>query len=65
MQFDRTLLLQTWIAYGEADRLLPGIERLKGLLPAERVFPLPGGHTWEVWTRGFAQILAKIDWGRS
>ncbi len=65
IRFDRTLHFETWMAYGEADRLLPGIERLKGLLPAERVLPLPGGHTWEVWTRGFAEILAKIDWGRS
>jgi pimeloyl-ACP methyl ester carboxylesterase len=65
IQFDRSLQLETWLAYGEADRLLPGIERLKSLLPAERVFSLSGGHTWEVWTRGFAKILAKIDWGRS
>jgi pimeloyl-ACP methyl ester carboxylesterase len=64
-RFDRTLQLETWMAYGEADRLLPGIERLKGILPADRVIPLPGGHAWEVWTRGFAEILAKIDWGRS
>jgi pimeloyl-ACP methyl ester carboxylesterase len=64
-RFDRTLQLETWMAYGGDDRLLPGIERLKSLLPAERVIPLAGGHTWEVWTRGFAEILAKIDWGRS
>jgi hypothetical protein len=62
---DRTLRLETWMAYGEDDRLLPGIERLKSLLPAERVLQLPGGHIWEVWTRGFAEILAKIDWDRS
>lgn len=65
IQSDRTLQLQMWMAYGEADRLLPGIERFKSLLPAERILPLPGGHTWEVWTRGFAEILAKIDWGRN
>jgi pimeloyl-ACP methyl ester carboxylesterase len=59
------LQLEMWMAYGEADRLLPGIERLKSLLPAERILPVPGGHTWDVWTRGFAEILAKIDWGRS
>jgi pimeloyl-ACP methyl ester carboxylesterase len=64
-RLDRTLQLETWMAYGEADRLLPGIERLKNLLPAKQVLPLPGGHTWEVWTRGFFEILAKIDWGRS
>lgn len=65
VRFDRRLQLETWMAYGEADRLLPGIERLKGLLPAGQVFSLPGGHTWEVWTRGFAEILGKIDWDRS
>jgi pimeloyl-ACP methyl ester carboxylesterase len=64
-RFDQMLQLETWMAYGVADRLLPGIERLKSILPADRVIPLPGGHTWEVWTRGFAEILAKIDWGRS
>ncbi len=53
--------LQIWVAYGDADRLLPGIERLIGLLPPERVFRLKGGHTWEVWTKGFTEILAKID----
>jgi pimeloyl-ACP methyl ester carboxylesterase len=65
MKSDQTLQLETWIAYGEADRLLPGIERLKSLLPTERVLPLPGGHTWAVWTRGFTEILAKIGWDRS
>jgi pimeloyl-ACP methyl ester carboxylesterase len=63
-QFDQGIQHGIWIAYGEADRLLPGIERLKALLPPERVFRLPGGHTWDVWTRGYAEILAKIDWDR-
>jgi pimeloyl-ACP methyl ester carboxylesterase len=54
--------LQIWVAYGDHDRLLPGIERLRTVIPAERVFRLAGGHTWEVWTTGFDQILAKIDW---
>ena len=54
--------LQIWLAYGDHDRLLPGIERLRTVVPAERVFRLAGGHTWEVWTTGFDKILAKIDW---
>jgi pimeloyl-ACP methyl ester carboxylesterase len=65
LKFDRGVPLKIWLAYGEADRLLPGIERFSRLLPSERVLPLPGGHTWQVWTRGFTEILAKIDWDRS
>jgi pimeloyl-ACP methyl ester carboxylesterase len=52
---------QIWVAYGDADRLRPGIERLIGLIPPECVLRLKGGHTWEVWTKGFIEILAKID----
>lgn len=62
MQSDQQPQLQIWLAYGDADRLVPGIERLKALIPAEHVFKLKGGHTWEVWTAGFLEILAKISW---
>jgi pimeloyl-ACP methyl ester carboxylesterase len=57
--------LETWIAYGDTDRLLPGIERLRTVIPADRIFRLSGGHNWGVWTSGFTQILAKIDWTRT
>ena len=57
--------LQIWMAYGEGDRLLPGIERLRSLIPGERVVRLPGGHTWEVWIAGFTEILTKIGWDRT
>jgi pimeloyl-ACP methyl ester carboxylesterase len=62
LALDQVPQLQIWIAYGDADRLLPGIERLRSVIPPERVFRLKGGHTWEVWTTGFNVILAKIDW---
>jgi hypothetical protein len=62
LPLDQTLQLQIWMAYGDADRLLPGIERLRSVIPPERVFRFKGGHTWEVWTMGFNVILAKIDW---
>jgi pimeloyl-ACP methyl ester carboxylesterase len=55
---------QLWVAYGDADRLLPGIERLLSVVSPECVTCLRGGHTWEVWTKGFIQILAKIDWSQ-
>jgi pimeloyl-ACP methyl ester carboxylesterase len=55
--------LQIWVAYGDADRLRPGIERFVGLIPPECVSRLQGGHTWEVWTKGFTEILAKIKPG--
>lgn len=63
LPIDRGNPLQIWIAYGNVDRLRPGIERLRKVIPPERVFQLTGGHTWEVWTAGFTEILAKIDWG--
>ena len=50
------------IAYGDRDRLIPGIERLKPLLPPERIVRLAGGHNWTVWTAGLEKILAKIHW---
>ena len=65
LRIDRERQLPIWIAYGEADRLLPGIERLQRLIPPEQIFRIPGGHTWEVWRRGFIDILAKIDWNRT
>jgi len=57
--------LQIWVAYGDHDRLLPGILRLTTVIPSERVFRLAGGHTWEVWTTGFDKILARINWKAS
>jgi pimeloyl-ACP methyl ester carboxylesterase len=56
LRIDRDPPLQVWIAYGETDRLLPGIERLIGLIPTRCVFRLRGGQTWEVWTKGFTEI---------
>jgi pimeloyl-ACP methyl ester carboxylesterase len=53
--------LQIWVAYGDHDRLLPGIERLRTVIPSERVFQLAGGHTWEVWKAGFDKILARMN----
>jgi pimeloyl-ACP methyl ester carboxylesterase len=62
---DQGVQLEIWIAYGDNDRLLPGIERLRSVIPPERIFRLPGGHTWGVWTPGFTEILSKIDWKRT
>jgi pimeloyl-ACP methyl ester carboxylesterase len=65
LPYDPEPRLQIWVAYGDHDRLLPGIERLTTVIPTERVFRLPGGHTWEVWTAGFDKILARINWKAS
>ena len=53
---------QIWVAYGDHDRLLPGIERLTAVIPSERVVRLAGEHTWKVWQAGFDKILGKINW---
>ena len=60
LRIDTDPRFQIWVAYGDADRLRPGIERLISLLPPGCVSRLKGGHTWEVWTKGFTEILAKI-----
>jgi pimeloyl-ACP methyl ester carboxylesterase len=62
IQLDQPVDLPIWVAYGDADRLLPGIERLKSVLSPSHVFKLTGAHTWDIWTRGFTKILANIDW---
>jgi pimeloyl-ACP methyl ester carboxylesterase len=53
---------QIWVAYGDRDRLLPGIERFSTVIPPGRMFRLPGGHTWGVWKTGFNEILERITW---
>ena len=63
-RFDQASQLEIWMAYGTSDRLLPGIDLLRSLIPPDRVYRLPGAHTWNVWNRGFSDILAKIDWNR-
>jgi pimeloyl-ACP methyl ester carboxylesterase len=59
LRVDDNSPLQIWVACGKKDRLLPGIERLKDIIPPERLLWLPGGHTWEVWTKGFIEILGR------
>jgi pimeloyl-ACP methyl ester carboxylesterase len=56
---------QIWVAYGDRDRLRPGIERLRTVIPPARLLQLPGAHRWQTWKAGFDQILARIDWPRS
>jgi pimeloyl-ACP methyl ester carboxylesterase len=65
LQIDQPHSLPIWIAYGDADRLLLGIERLRNIIRPECVFRLRGGHTWEAWVEGFTKILEKIDWKRN
>lgn len=62
LPFRRASQQEIWVAYGDRDRLLPGIERLSTLLPPKRIFRLPGGHTWDVWKTGFDEILKRITW---
>jgi pimeloyl-ACP methyl ester carboxylesterase len=62
LPFRRASAQQIWVAYGDRDRLLPGIKRLSAVLAPERVFRLPGGHTWDVWKTGFDEILKRITW---
>lgn len=52
---------QVWLAYGDDDYLRDTLPPLAGLLPADQVSMLPGGHTWTVWTRGMREALLAAD----
>lgn len=47
----------TYLGFGDSDRLRLGIDHLAPLLPRRRVFQLPGGHRWEVWLPLWEQLL--------
>jgi len=48
----------TWLLSGSGDSLAPGHRLLATLLPAERVFTLPGAHNWKTW-RALWQELCR------
>ena len=48
---------ETYLGFGDSDRLRLGIDHLSPLLPQSRVFQRPGGHRWDVWTPLFESLL--------
>ena len=51
-----------YLGYGAEDRFAQGHRLLAGLLPAERVQVLPGGHDWPPWRALWAQWLDRRLW---
>jgi pimeloyl-ACP methyl ester carboxylesterase len=46
-----------YIAYGERDKLAPGIRLLESGLPEGHVIALQGGHDWPEWKEGLMRLL--------
>jgi pimeloyl-ACP methyl ester carboxylesterase len=49
----------TWLGFGREDRFAEAHHLLAGLLPAERVHTLPGGHDWAPWRALWSQWLDR------
>lgn len=47
-----------YLAYGARDRFAEVDAMLAEVLPKDRVFTLPGHHTWRTWRRLWAAVLA-------
>lgn len=48
-----------YLAYGSEDRLASGHRLLAGVLPADRVATVPGGHDWPPWLALWQQWLQR------
>jgi pimeloyl-ACP methyl ester carboxylesterase len=48
-----------WLAYGRDDRFADSHRLLSGLLPADRVDSVPGGHDWPPWRALWDRFLAR------
>lgn len=51
-----------YIGYGESDRFSFSHRLLAAVLPAERVFVVPGGHEWAPWLRLWQRFLSARPW---
>ena len=47
-----------WLGYGEKDRFRQSDRLLAAVLPPERVFTAPGGHTWRAWRALWGKLVA-------
>ncbi|MFT3783467.1 MAG: alpha/beta fold hydrolase [Nibricoccus sp.] len=50
-----------WLAYGDRDSFRRGHAMLAGLLPAERVRVVTGGHDWATWQELWTWACAETD----
>jgi pimeloyl-ACP methyl ester carboxylesterase len=51
----------TWLLSGRADPYARGHRLLAGLLPANRVATIPGGHDWPVWRALWRDVCFNTD----
>ena len=52
-----------FLGYGRDEPMVPSLDLLAGLLPAENVVRVPGNHRWNTWRTLWAEILPKLDLG--
>jgi pimeloyl-ACP methyl ester carboxylesterase len=51
----------TWLLCGRRDSLAPGHRLLAGLLPANRVATIDGGHDWPTWRTLWRDLCLHSD----
>jgi pimeloyl-ACP methyl ester carboxylesterase len=51
--------LPIYLGYGQSDRFEPAHALLAALLPASRVYAIPGGHDWRTWKHIWKMILPE------
>lgn len=55
---------RVYLGWGTEDRLAPQATVLSEALPGERVFAVPGPHTWATWSTSFQKFLETSDFER-
>ncbi|QEL65522.1 hypothetical protein OTERR_20460 [Oryzomicrobium terrae] len=53
--------LPVHLGYGDADRFIAGQRLMAGVLPADDVVTLPGGHDWPTWRTLWHAMLDRFD----
>jgi pimeloyl-ACP methyl ester carboxylesterase len=49
-----------WLVCGDSDRFIEAAKLISPLLPPKHFVEVKGGHEWDVWDQGAAQVLPRI-----
>jgi len=49
-----------WLVCGDSDRFIEAARLISPLLPPEHFVEVKGGHDWDVWDAGAAQVFPRI-----
>jgi len=49
-----------WLVCGDSDRFIDAARLISPLLPPQHFVELKGGHDWDVWDQGAAQVFSRI-----